>query len=152
MVIAVLDGQGAGIGREFIKRLKKEFEDKIKIVALGTNKVAMQNMLKSGADVGYCGEDEIVYFFTNFVPDAIVGPIGILTCGGINGEISAKIAQTIFSLYCKKYIIPLNLHGIFIPGTVNLSMKEIFSLIIDDIKESLIKENEKKLYLPHPLE
>lgn len=75
-----------------------------------------------------------------------------MTCGGINGEISAKIAQTIFSLYCKKYIIPLNLHGIFIPGTVNLSMKEIFSLIIDDIKESLIKENEKKLYLPHPLE
>ncbi len=79
MVIAVLDGQGAGIGREFIKRLKKEFEDKIKVVALGTNKVAMQNMIKNGADVGYCVEDEIVYFLTNFVPDAIVGPIGILT-------------------------------------------------------------------------
>lgn len=58
-------------------------------------------MLKNGADVGYCGEDEIVYFLTNFVPDAIVGPIGILTCSGIKGEISAKIAQTIFSLYCK---------------------------------------------------
>ncbi|WPX09102.1 DUF3842 family protein [Anaerocellum danielii] len=152
MVIAVLDGQGAGIGREFIKRLKKEFEDKIKVVALGTNKVAMQNMIKNGADVGYCGEDEIVYFLTNFVPDAIVGPIGILTCGGINGEITAKIAHLVFSLNCKKYIIPLNLHGIFIPGTVNLSMKEIFSQIIEDIKETLKKEDEQKFYLPHPLE
>lgn len=52
MTIAVLDGQGAGLGREFIKRLKKEFEDKIKVVALGTNKVAMQNMLKKRCRCG----------------------------------------------------------------------------------------------------
>ncbi|WAM33991.1 DUF3842 family protein [Caldicellulosiruptor morganii] len=152
MVIAVMDGQGAGLGKSFIKRLKKELKDDVKIVALGTNEVAVQNMLKSGADSGYCGEDEIVYFLTNFVPDAIVGPIGILSCGGINGEITAKIAHLVFSLDCKKYIIPLNLHGIFIPGTVNLSMKEIFSQIIEDIKEALKKEDEEKLYLPHPLE
>lgn len=144
MIIAVLDGQGAGIGRAFIKKLKKELRDDVKVVALGTNKVAMQNMLKNGADSGYCGEDEIVYFLTNYIPDAIVGPIGILTCGGINGEITAKIAHLVFSLDCKKYIIPLNLHGIFIPGTMNLSMKEIFSQIIEDIKEALKKEDEQK--------
>lgn len=148
MVVAILDGQGAGLGRSFIKRLKKELGDKIKVVALGTNQTAMQNMLKNGADAGYCGEDEIVYFLTNFVPDAIVGPIGILTCGGINGEITSKIAHLVFSLDCQKYIIPLNLHGIFIPGTVNLSMKEIFSLIIEDIKEALKKEEEKTLSSP----
>jgi len=141
MIIAVLDGQGAGIGREFIKKLKKEFKDKIKVIALGTNKVAMQNMIKSGADVGYWGENDIVYFLSNFLPDAIVGPIGILTCGGIGGEITAKIAQTVFSLECKKYIIPLNLHGIFIPGTLNLSIKEIFNQIIEDIALSIKKED-----------
>lgn len=91
--------------------------------------------------MGYCGEDEIVYFLSNFVPDAIVGPIGILTCGGINGEITAKIAQMVFSLECKKYIIPLNLHGIFIPGTINLSIKEIFNYIIEDIAVSIEKED-----------
>jgi hypothetical protein len=152
MIIAVLDGQGAGLGRTFIKRLKKELGQYVKVVALGTNEVAMQNMLKNGADSGYCGEDDIVYFLTNFVPDAIVGPIGILTCGGINGEITAKIAHSVFSLDCKKYIIPLNLHGIFIPGTVNLSMKEIFSQIIEDIKETLKKRMSKSPYFPHPLE
>ncbi len=67
-------------------------------------------MSKNGADVGYCGEDEIVYFLTNFVPDAIVGPIGILTCGGINGEITVKIAIFLFSLNCKKCIISLNFY------------------------------------------
>jgi len=133
MIIAVLDGQGAGLGRTFIKRLKKELGQYVKVVALGTNEVAMQNMLKNGAD-------------------AIVGPIGILTCGGINGEITAKIAYSVFSLDCKKYIIPLNLHGIFIPGTVNLSMKEIFSQIIEDIKETLKKRMSKSPYFPHPLE
>lgn len=141
MIVAVIDGQGAGLAREIIKRLKKELCNKIKIVALATNNVAMQNMLKSGADIAYCGEEEIVYFLTNFTPDALIGPIGILSCGGIGGEITSKIAQTIFSLDCKKYIIPLNLHGIFIPGTTNLSIKEIFNIIIEDLKLCIKKED-----------
>ncbi len=41
MVTVVLERQGGRIGRKFIKRLKNEFEVKIKVVALGTNKVAM---------------------------------------------------------------------------------------------------------------
>lgn len=48
-------------------------------------------MFKNGVDVGYCGEEEIVYFLINFVLDVIVGLIGILMCGGIGGEIIVKI-------------------------------------------------------------
>lgn len=142
MIIAVLDGQGAGLGRSFIKRAKKEFGEKVMIVALGTNSLATQNMLKSGADIGICGEKEIInYLSKNFI-DAIVGPIGIITCGGINGEITANLASVIFKLECKKYIIPLNLHGFFIPGTIDLSIKEIFSQIILDLKKMIEKKDE----------
>jgi hypothetical protein len=34
--IAVIDGQGGGIGSLVVKRLKEEFSDRIEVIALGT--------------------------------------------------------------------------------------------------------------------
>lgn len=137
MKIAVIDAQGAGIGQTVIRSLRKEIISHITIIALGTNETAASNMKKAGADFKYTGEKNICTFCITQTVDAIIGPIGIMISGGINGEITTKISQSIFGMSCKKYIIPLQKHGIYIPGTRNLEIKDIISEIVTDIKNDL---------------
>lgn len=135
MKIAVIDGQGAGLGQTVIKRLRKEIETDIFITALGTNETAASNMIKSGANEGIIGTDNIILFCNEESIDCIIGPIGIMCSGGINGEISSLVSGNIFMMDCIKYIIPLQKHGIYIPGTRNLEIKEIIQEIVMDIKK-----------------
>jgi hypothetical protein len=139
MKVAVLDGQGAGLGQTVIKKLRKEIGSEIYILALGTNTIATSNMLKSGANLGITGDKAIFQFFNKRDIDSIIGPIGIMCSGGINGEITPIISQIIFNLNCTKYIIPLQKHGIYIPGTRNLQIKEIIDEIVFDIKKNIKK-------------
>ncbi|OOM82626.1 hypothetical protein CLPUN_00120 [Clostridium puniceum] len=138
MKIAVIDAQGAGIGQAVIKKIRKEIEDDIYIIALGTNAYATSTMIKAGADVGISGEIEISKFCRKNQLDSIIGPIGIICSGGINGEITPMISSIIFNMSCTKYILPLQKHGIFIPGTRNLQIKDIIEEIVLDIKQNII--------------
>ena len=139
MKIAVIDAQGAGLGQAVIKRIRKEIEDDIYIFALGTNTYATSTMIKAGADVGISGEIEISKFCRKNQLDSIIGPIGIICSGGINGEITPMISNSIFNMDCTKYILPLQKHGIYIPGTRNLQIKDIIEEIVLDIKHNIIE-------------
>jgi len=44
--IAVVDGQGGGIGSAMIKRLRETFAEEVEVIALGTNAMATGAMLK----------------------------------------------------------------------------------------------------------
>ncbi|HAX73474.1 MAG TPA: hypothetical protein DCY20_08115 [Firmicutes bacterium] len=136
MKICVIDAQGAGIGQTIIKRIRKQLPQ-IELIAIGTNKIAMTNMLEAGAISGLYGEEAIIKFFEQTCIDAIIGPIGILVAGGIKGEITLGISQAIFTKSCPKYIIPLKRHGIFIPGTSDLLIKDMIQDIIDQLKNDL---------------
>lgn len=138
MKIAVIDAQGAGLGQTIIKKLRKEFGDAIYITALGTNSTAAANMLKSGADESFSGEKTICSFCKSNELDSIIGPIGIICCNGINGEITPMLAKTIYSTRCIKYLLPLQKHGIYIPGTRNLQIKDIIDEIILDISKRIL--------------
>lgn len=138
MLIAVIDGQGAGIGQTIIKRLKKEFGDKIHVVALGLNKTALKAMIKSGADEGILGSRNIGEFISNSYLDYIIGPIGILCAGGIGGEVTSTISKAVFNSPAQKLIIPLQKHGIYIPNTEDLSIKECIDIFIEKISKHLV--------------
>ena len=60
MRVAVVDGQGGGIGRAIVEKVKKAFPE-LEVVALGTNSVATGQMLKAGADDGATGENAIIH-------------------------------------------------------------------------------------------
>lgn len=137
MNIAVIDAQGAGLGQTVIKKLRREIIGQIDITALGTNSFAASVMLKAGANNSVSGERAIIAYLKDAKIDCIIGPIGMICNGGINGEITASISQTIFNLDCTKYILPLQKHGIYIPGTRNLQIKEFIEEIIKDIKNRL---------------
>lgn len=137
MRVAVIDGQGAGLGKAIVKKLKKDIHPYIYVIALGTSSLAMDNMVKNGADIGLYGEDNICNYLSNEDIDCLIGPIGIICTGGINGEITSKMSNIIFQIECTKYLLPLQKHGIYIPGTRNLQIKEIIDEIVEDIKSHI---------------
>ncbi|MBZ9625867.1 DUF3842 family protein [Clostridium sp. FP2] len=137
MKIAVLDAQGAGLGQTIIKKIRKEISLDVYITALGTNAIATSNMIRAGANVGISGENAICSFCMTNKIDSVIGPIGMICSGGINGEITPVIAKSIFNMDCTKYIIPLQKHGIYIPGTRNLQIKDIIEEIVLDIKSNM---------------
>ena len=138
MKIAVIDAQGAGLGQNIIKKIRREIDHDVYIIALGTNSFATSKMVQAGADVGISGERAISSFCKATKIDSIIGPIGIICNGGINGEITPIISSTIFNMDCTKYILPLQKHGIYIPGTRNLQIKDIIEEIVLDINQHIL--------------
>lgn len=67
MHIAVIDGQGGGMGKAMVEKLRCEFNEDIEIAALGTNVLATALMLKAGANEGASGENAVVRLIT--LPD-----------------------------------------------------------------------------------
>ena len=126
MRIAVIDGQGGGIGKALVEKLRKEFADKVQIIALGTNAMAATLMIKSGADEGASGENAIIYNASKV--DVITGPIGIITANSMLGELSPNMAAAISESSAKKVLIPLNRCNVAIAGIKDESLP----MLIDD--------------------
>ena len=91
MRIAVIDGQGGGIGKAIVEKLRKEMQEGIDIVALGTNSTATSIMIKAGANEGATGENAIVYNAPRV--DVIVGAIGIIAANSMLGELTPAMAR-----------------------------------------------------------
>lgn len=114
MKIAVIDGQGGGIGKAIIEKIRESMGEQPEIIALGTNAMATAAMLKAGANEGASGEHAISYNVRNV--DVITGPIGILNANAMLGEISPAIASAIGESKAVKILIPLNKCKINVAG------------------------------------
>ena len=138
MIIAILDTNGAGLGQNIIKKLKKDLFHDINIIALGTNTFATSKMVKAGAHIGVSGEKSICSFCKKNKVDCIIAPIGILCNGEKDMELCPSICKAVINMDCTKYIIPLQKHDIYIPGTRNLQIKDFIEEIISDIKFKMV--------------
>lgn len=114
MRIAVIDGQGGGIGKAIIEELRNALGDEIEIVALGTNSLATALMIKAGADNGATGENAVV--FNVMKVDVIIGPIGIIAADSMLGELTPKMAVAIAKSPAQKVLIPLDKCHIQVAG------------------------------------
>lgn len=103
--IAVIDGQGGGIGKSLVEKLRRALPN-IHIRALGTNSLATSAMLKGGADDGATGENAIVLNARK--AQIIVGVVPILMPHGILGELTPKMAEAIGESDALKILIPVN--------------------------------------------
>jgi len=108
--IAVIDGQGGGIGRLIIEKLRKELGQEIYIIGVGTNAVAASVMLKAGANDGASGENAVVWSSSRV--DLIAGSVAIIAANSYAGELTARMAEAIASSPATKILIPLNRCGI----------------------------------------
>lgn len=105
MRIAVVDGQGGGIGRAIVEKIKAAMPS-VEVLALGTNSAATGQMLRAGADDGATGENAIVHNM-QYV-DVVVGVIAIINASSMMGELSPKMAQAIGESRAFKVLLPIN--------------------------------------------
>lgn len=108
-MIVVIDGMGGGIGKTIVEQLKVTIPS-AEVVAIGTNPVAMTNMVKCGADQGFFGEEKIIEYAPK--ADLIMGVIGILIHEGLKGELSGRMVGAITASPAPKILVPMNKCGI----------------------------------------
>lgn len=121
VMIAVVDGQGGGIGKNIVTKLRKQIPKElgVTICALGTNSTATGNMIKAGADIGATGENAIVR--TAAQSDIIIGSIAIIAANSMLGELTPNMALAISSSRACKILIPLNRCNIIVPAEQNMT-------------------------------
>ncbi|MDF2539570.1 MAG: hypothetical protein K0S76_2591 [Herbinix sp.] len=133
MRIAVIDGQGGGLGKAIVEKLRKELSEQVTIVALGTNALATSVMLKAGANEGASGENAISY--TCGKVDVIVGAIGIIVANSMLGEFTPRMTQSIAESPAKKFLIPLNRCNLEVIGTTGEPLPRLIDELIVTIKQ-----------------
>lgn len=131
--IAVIDGQGGGIGSAMIKRLRETFAEEVEIIALGTNAMATGAMLKGGANKGASGENAIVQTVKRV--DVIIGTTAIVLANSMMGELTPKMAEAISSSLATKYLLPLRIPEVEIIGAPKEPLPHLVDQLIKRIQE-----------------
>ncbi len=131
--IAVIDGQGGGIGGLMIKRLRETFGEEVDLIGLGTNAMATGAMLKAGANKGASGENAIVQ--TVKTVDMIVGTTAIALANSMMGELTPKMAEAITSSPALKCLLPLKMPDVEIIGASKEPLPHLIDQLIKRIQE-----------------
>ncbi|MGB7572732.1 MAG: DUF3842 family protein [Thermodesulfobacteriota bacterium] len=131
--IAVIDGQGGGIGSAMIKHLRENLAEEVEIIGLGTNAMATGAMLKAGANKGASGENAIVQ--TVKTVDVIIGTTGILLVNSMMGELTPKMAEAIASSPAMKYLLPLKMPEVEIIGAPKEPLPHLVDQLVKRIRE-----------------
>ncbi|MGI6168795.1 MAG: DUF3842 family protein [Christensenellales bacterium] len=128
MEIVVIDGQGGGIGRALVEKLRARIPN-VRILALGTSALATAAMLKAGADQGASGDSAILFNAKN--ARLIMGAVGILSPYAMLGELSPKVAAAVAKSSAEKILVPYNKCNIKIAGTQNCSLSSLIDAAVE---------------------
>lgn len=108
MKVLVIDGQGGGIGRLLVEKLRARQPGQA-IIAVGTNALATSAMLRAGADAGATGENAVRFNCQD--AGLILGPSGIQTPDAMLGEISPQMAEAVMASKARKLLLPMEKCG-----------------------------------------
>ena len=127
MRIAVIDGQGGGIGSAIIRRLKDEYGEKVEIWALGSNAIATAAMMKARANRGATGENAIIRSVARV--EIIIGTSSVVMAHAMMGELTPAMAEAIAAGPAKKFLIPLTQENLTVVGV----QKDHLPVLIDNL-------------------
>lgn len=131
--IAVIDGQGGGIGSAIIKRLREVLGEEVEVIGLGTNAMATGAMLKAGANRGASGENAIVQTVKKV--DMVVGTMAIVLANSMMGELTPKMAEAIASSSATKLLLPLKMADFEIIGAPKEPLPHLVDQLIKRIQD-----------------
>ncbi len=131
MKIIVIDGQGGKLGYEIINAINKCDIDS-EIIAIGTNAIATQAMLKAKPTFAATGENPVVVNTKN--ADYIIGPIGIVIADSLFGEITSTMALAISKSNAKRILIPINKCNNLLVGVKDNTLDDKITEVIRILK------------------
>ncbi|MDR1278402.1 MAG: DUF3842 family protein [Treponema sp.] len=137
--IVIIDGMGGGLGVQLIGKIRELIAGDSEILALGTNAVAAERMVKAGAHRGAAGENAVRVSAAR--GDYILGPIGIVIPNSLMGEISPAMAEAILSAPGERILIPLQHEHFFLAGLEPQPLAKLVDRAVEILKERLEKEN-----------
>jgi hypothetical protein len=137
MRIAVIDGQGGGIGKHITERIRKNLGPDVEIIALGTNSMATTLMLRAGANEGATGENAIIQ--TAPQVDVITGPISILIANSMLGEVTPGMATAVGGSKALKLILPIGRGRIEIIGVQPEPLPHLVEKLVQSLRELAAK-------------
>ena len=112
MRIVVIDGQGGGMGRSIVERLKERLPG-AEIIAVGTNATATAQMVRGGGVRGATGENAVVFNCSQ--ADVVIGPVGIYFA-------NSMLAEALAACRAEKFAIPVSRCHIHITGIAEQSL------------------------------
>ncbi|MEW5794676.1 MAG: DUF3842 family protein [Bacillota bacterium] len=137
--IAVIDGQGGGIGRLLVEKLSRALSSKqAEILVLGTNVLATSTMLKAGANEGASGENAIVQSVARV--DIIVGTISVLIAHSMLGEFTPAMAEAVARSPATKVLLHLNRSGVEVVGTAAEPLPHLVDMLVERV-HAQVKSN-----------
>ena len=135
MKIAVIDGQGGGMGKAMVERLRAALGNRVEIVALGTNTLATSAMLRAGADEGATGENAVIVNVPRV--QLVIGSVGIISANSMLGELTPRMALAISSCDAEKILIPINRCGLYVAGTAHHTVPECMEDAVAAVRERI---------------
>jgi len=134
MRIAVIDGQGGGIGKHIVEQLRKRIPE-LDILALGTNALATGAMMRAGATEGASGESAICCNVDRV--DIIAGSIAVMMVYGLLGEITSTMASAISASKAAKLLLPIQRGNILLVGVPRIPLPHQIEALVNEVEERL---------------
>lgn len=128
--VVVIDGQGGGIGRQLVAKLRELLPD-ARITAVGTNCTAANAMLKAGASSAATGENAVLVACRR--ADVIAGPIGIVIADSLGGEITPAMAVAVAQSPARRVLLPFNFCDNVVVGVADYNVAHLVQSAVAEI-------------------
>ncbi len=131
MTVLVLDGQGGRLGSQLVKEICARFPGQ-DLLAVGTNSMATERMLKAGAPRAATGENAVVVACRK--ADIIVGPIGMVIADALLGEVTPAMATAVGQSGAARILLPSDKCETLIAGIGGQSMTDLIRDAMDKLE------------------
>ena len=130
MTVLVVDGQGGRLGSQLVKEIVQRFPEH-DLLAVGTNSMATERMLKAGAARAATGENAVAVACRR--ADVIVGPVGMVIADALLGEVTPAMAEAVGRSGAVRILLPSDKCDTLIAGIGGQGMSALITDAMDKL-------------------